>query len=58
MINVMIFDFEIVNFPFLTVMFLTQQPIEFISLKSSDLLELQAILLTSTLTINCISETS
>ena len=47
------FDFEIVNFPFLMVMFLALHPIESISLNSFVLLEHLAILLTSTLAINC-----
>ena len=45
------FDFEIVNFPFKIVMFLALHPIESISLLV--LLEHLAMLLTSTLTINC-----
>ena len=44
------FDFEIVNFPFSDG---DVHPIEFISLNSSDLLEHLAMLLTSTLAINC-----
>ena len=47
------FDFKIVNFPFLMVMFLVLHPIESISLNSFVLLEDLAMLLTSTLTINC-----
>ena len=47
------FYFEIVNFPFLMVMFLALHPIESISLNSFVLLEHLAILLTSTLAINC-----
>ena len=43
------FDFEIVNFPFLTVMFLVLHPMESISLNSFVLLEHLAMLLTSTL---------
>ena len=45
------FDFEIVKFPFLMVMFLALHPIESIYLNSFGLLEHLAILLTSTLTI-------
>ena len=48
------FDFEMVNFPFLTLMFLALHPMEFIFLNSPDLLEHQAMFLTSTLTINCL----
>ena len=47
------FDFEIVNFPFLVVMFLALHPMESISLNSFVLLEHLAVLLTSTLAINC-----
>ena len=47
------FDFEIVNFPFYMVMFLALHPMESISLNSYVLLEHLAILLTSTLAINC-----
>ena len=47
------FDFEIVNFPFLDVMFLVLHPMEYISLNSFVLLEHLAMLLTSTLAINC-----
>ena len=47
------FDFEIVNFPFLGVMFLVLRPMESISLNSFVLLEHLAMLLTSTLAINC-----
>ena len=47
------FDFEIVNFPFWIVMFLALRPMESISLNSFVLLEHLAMLLTSTLTINC-----
>ena len=47
------FDFEIVNFPFLDVMFLALHPMESISLSSLVLLEHLAMLLTSTLAINC-----
>ena len=47
------FDFEIVNFPFLDVMFLVLHPMESISLISFVLLEHLAMLLTSTLAINC-----
>ena len=47
------FDFEIVNFPFLMVMFLVLHPMESISLNSFILLEHLAMLLTSTLAINC-----
>ena len=46
------FYFEIVNFPFLMVMFLALNPMESISLSSLVLLELLAILLTSTFAIN------
>ena len=52
------FDFEIVNFPFLDVVFLVRHPMESISLNSFILLEHLAMLLTSTLAINCNSETS
>ena len=45
------FDFEIVNFPFLMVMFLSLHPIESISLNSLVLLKHLAMLLTSTLAI-------
>ena len=47
-----IFDFEIVNFPFLDVMFLAIHPMECISLKSFVLLEHLDILLNSTFAIN------
>ena len=47
------FDFKIVNFPFLMVMFLALHPMESISLNSFVLLENLAMLLTSTLAINC-----
>ena len=47
------FDFEIVNFPFYMVMFLPLHPMESISLNSYVLLEHLAILLTSTLELNC-----
>ena len=47
------FDFEIVNFPFLDGDFLALHPMEFISLNSFVLLENPAMLLTSTLAINC-----
>ena len=47
------FDFEIVNFPFLMVMFFVLHPMESISLNSFGLLEHLAMLLTSTLAINC-----
>ena len=47
------FDFEIVNFPFLMVMLLALHPMKSISLNSFVLLEHLAILLTSTLAINC-----
>ena len=47
------FDFEIVNFPFKIVMFLALHPMESISLNSFVLLEHLAMLLTSTLEINC-----
>ena len=47
------FDFEIVNFPFLDVMFHVLHPMESISLNSFVLLEHLAMLLTSTLAINC-----
>ena len=46
------FDFEIVNFPFLMVLFLALHPMEFIFLISIVLLEHLAMLLTSTLAIN------
>ena len=47
------FDFEIVNFPFLDVMFLALHHMESISLNSFVLLEHLAMLLTLTLAINC-----
>ena len=47
------FDFEIVNFPFWMVVFLALHPMESISLNSFVLLEHLAMLLTSTLVINC-----
>ena len=47
------FDFEIVNFPFLVMMFLALHPMESISLNSFVLLEHLAMLLTSPLAINC-----
>ena len=47
------FDFDIVNFPFYMVMFLVLHPMKSISLNSFVLLEHLAMLLTSTLTINC-----
>ena len=47
------FDFEIVNFPFLMVMFLALHPTESISLNSFVLLEHLAMLLTSILAMNC-----
>ena len=47
------FDFEIVNFPFLDGDFLVLHPMESISLNSFVLLEHLAMLLTSTLAINC-----
>ena len=47
------FDFEIVNFPFKMVMFLALHPMESIYLNSFVLLEHLAMLLTSTLAINC-----
>ena len=47
------FDFETVNFPFLMVMFLAIHPMESFSLNSFVLLEHLAMLLTSTLAINC-----
>ena len=47
------FDFEIVNFPFLDVMFHVLHPMESLSLNSFVLLEHLAMLLTSTLAINC-----
>ena len=47
------FDFEIVNIPFLDGMFLALHPMESISLNSFVLLEHLAMLLTSTLAINC-----
>ena len=46
------FDFEIVNFPFQMVMFLTLHPMESIFLNSFILLEHLAMLLTSTLAID------
>ena len=47
------FDIEIVNFPFKMVMFLALHPMESISLNSFVLLDDLAMLLTSTLAINC-----
>ena len=47
------YDFEIVNFPFYMVMFHALRPMESISLNSFVLLEHLAMLLTSTLAINC-----
>ena len=48
------FDFEIVSFPFFNmVMFLVLHPMESISLNSFVMLEHLAMLLTSTLVINC-----
>ena len=47
------FDFEIVNFSFLVVMFLALHPMVSISLNSFVLLEHLSMLLTLTLTINC-----
>ena len=47
------FDFEIVNFPFQMVMFLALHPMESISINSLVLLEHLAMLLTSTLAVNC-----
>ena len=47
------FDFEIVNIPFYMVIFFVLRPMVSISLASSNLLEQLAIMLTSTLTINC-----
>ena len=47
------FDFEIVNFTFLMVMFLAPHAMESLSLKSFVLLQHLAMLLTSTLAINC-----
>ena len=47
------FEFEIVNFPFLDRMFLVLHPMESISLNSFVLLEHLAMLLASTLAINC-----
>ena len=47
------FDFEIVNSHFKMVMFLALRPMESISFNSSDLLEHLAMLLSSTLAINC-----
>ena len=47
------FDFEIVNFPFLMAMFLAIHPMQSISLNSFVLLEHLAMLLTSTIAINC-----
>ena len=46
-------DFEIVNVPFLDMMFFAPHPMESISLNSFVLLEHLAMLLTSTLAINC-----
>ena len=46
-------DFEIVNFPFLDGEFLALRPMESISINSFVLTEHLAILLTSTLAINC-----
>ena len=53
MINVTTFDFEIVNFHFQMVMVIALRPMESISLNSFVLLEHLAMLLTSTLAINC-----
>ena len=47
------FDFEIVHFPTLVGVFLVLHPMESISLNSFVLLEHLALLLTSTLAINC-----
>ena len=47
------FDFEIVNFTFYVVMFLVLHHMESISHNSFVLLEHPAMLLTSTLAINC-----
>ena len=47
------FDFEIVKFRFKTMMFVALNPMESISLNSFVLLENLAMLLTSTLAINC-----
>ena len=47
------FDFEIVIFFYKMMMFLSLHPMESISLNSFVLLEHLAMLLTSTLTINC-----
>ena len=47
------FDFEIVNFPFLMVMFLALHPMESISLNLFVMLEHLAMLLTSTRAMNC-----
>ena len=47
------FDFEVFNFPFWTVMFLALHPMESIFFNSFLLLKHLAILLTSTLGINC-----
>ena len=47
------FDYEIVNFLFRMVMFLALHPMEFIFLNSSNFLDHLAMLLTSTLAINC-----
>ena len=49
------FEFEIVNFPFFwwMVMFLALHPMESISVNSFVLLERLAMLMTSTLAINC-----
>ena len=47
------FDFEIVTFPFMMVMFLALHPMELIFLNSSSWLENLALLLTSINVINC-----
>ena len=47
------FEFKIVNFPFYMVIFLALHPVESLSLNSFVLLEHLAMLLTSTLAINC-----
>ena len=48
------FDFEIVNFPFWMVIVLALHLMEFISINSFVLLEYLAMLLTSTLAVNCL----
>ena len=51
--NVTILILEIVNFSFEMMMFLALHPRKFMCLNSSELLEHLAMLLTSTLVINC-----